>query len=191
MSMIQNNAKIVSTLGQRLAALNKFVTAKTQMSINGKPMKFADVIAIYQAAIDTRTALIEHRAAFDQALAARDSAEAGCASRSTRGSRPGSGHPFGAKQSGGTRIRLPPAQGKGEVRRNDRQGCRVESRHAQGTGDHGEGPEEGDQGDDQRPRSWAVPATTVTAAAPAAIAPTTPNGSLNGAPSTNGVTASH
>ena len=60
MSIIQNNAKVVSTCGQRLTALNKFVKTKTAMSVNGRPMKPAEVIAIYQAAIDT--ALGAHRA---------------------------------------------------------------------------------------------------------------------------------
>ncbi len=75
MSINQNNAKIVSTCGQRLEALTKFVKAKTAIKVSGKPMKLAELTAIYQAAIDTRTALVPQRAAFDKALDARDSAE--------------------------------------------------------------------------------------------------------------------
>ena len=76
MSIIQNNAKIVSTCGQRLIALKKFVkTTKTAMTVSGEPMKLSDLTAVYQAAIDTRTALVPQRAAYEKALAARNSAE--------------------------------------------------------------------------------------------------------------------
>ena len=50
MSIIKNNAKIVSTCGQRLIALKKFVKTKTAMKVSGEPMKLADLTAIYQAA---------------------------------------------------------------------------------------------------------------------------------------------
>jgi hypothetical protein len=75
MSIVQNNAKVILTCGQRLKALNAYVKTKTAMTVDGKPMKLADVTAIYQAAIDTRTALVKHRVTFDKALEARDSAE--------------------------------------------------------------------------------------------------------------------
>src|ERR1700733_10234731 len=76
MSTIKNNAKIVSSCGQRLIALKKYVKAtKTAMTVSGESMKLADLTAIYQAAIDTRTALVPQRAAYEKALAARDSAE--------------------------------------------------------------------------------------------------------------------
>lgn len=76
MPNVLNNAKVVSVCGQRLIALNKFVKPKTAMTVNGQPVKPADLTAIYQNAIDTRTALITLRAAINKALSARDDAEA-------------------------------------------------------------------------------------------------------------------
>jgi hypothetical protein len=76
MSIRENNAKIVSTCGQRLTALKKHVRSKTAMKVSGQPKKLADLVAVYQAAVDTRAALIPQRAAYDKALAARDDAEA-------------------------------------------------------------------------------------------------------------------
>ena len=75
MSIIKNSSKIVDTCGQRLIALKKYVKTKTAMTAGGEQTKLADLVAIYQAAIDTRTALVPQRAAFNKALAARDSAE--------------------------------------------------------------------------------------------------------------------
>ena len=75
MSTTEKNAKIVSSCGQRLTALKKHVKAKAAMKVSGKQMKLANLIAIYQAAVDTRAALIPQRAAYDKALAARDGAE--------------------------------------------------------------------------------------------------------------------
>src|ERR1700679_938141 len=75
MPIIENNDQIVSMTNQRLIALKKFVRAKTAMKVSGKQMKLADLTAIYQAAIDTRTALVPLRAGIEEALAARDSAE--------------------------------------------------------------------------------------------------------------------
>src|SRR5271154_2843375 len=75
MPIIKNNAKVVSTCGQRLIALKKYVKTKTAMTVSGEPMKLANLIGVYQASIDTRTELIPLRAAFEKALAARDSAE--------------------------------------------------------------------------------------------------------------------
>jgi hypothetical protein len=75
MSTTKSNAKIVSTCGQRLAALKKYVKAKAAMTVGGESMKLSDLVAAYQAAIDTRSALIPQQAAFKAALAARDDAE--------------------------------------------------------------------------------------------------------------------
>ena len=76
MSNTQSNAKIVATCGQRITALNKLVTSKAAMKINGQPMKLSDVIAVYQANVDARAELITQRAALTKALSARESAEA-------------------------------------------------------------------------------------------------------------------
>jgi hypothetical protein len=75
MPIVKDNARIVTMCGQRLTALEKFVETKSTMTVNGKERKLAELIAVYQVALDTRTALIAHRAVFDQALVARDDAE--------------------------------------------------------------------------------------------------------------------
>jgi hypothetical protein len=75
MSINQNNAKIVEACNRRLIALNKHVQTKGAMTVSGKQMKPADIIALYQAALDTRAALVPLRAMFEKALVARDEAE--------------------------------------------------------------------------------------------------------------------
>ena len=45
------------------------------MTVGGESMKLSDLVAAYQAAVDTRAALIPQRASYKKALAARDSAE--------------------------------------------------------------------------------------------------------------------
>ena len=75
MSIRENSAKIVATCNERLAALNKFVTAKTQMTINGEPMKLSDVTAIYQTALDARSTAATQRVAYEHALDAREQAD--------------------------------------------------------------------------------------------------------------------
>jgi hypothetical protein len=76
MPNLLNNATIVSMCGQRLAALSKFMKARTAMTVGGEPMKLAEVTAIYQAALESRAALVPQRAALRKALAVRDGAEA-------------------------------------------------------------------------------------------------------------------
>ena len=187
MSSMQNNSKVVSTIGQRLIALNKFVKTKTPMSINGKPMKPADVTAIYQAALDTRTALIEHRATFDQALAARDDAEA-TRLATDQGLKAWVTAAFGATSQEALEFGFLPrkvgAKSAATVAKAVQQN--LATREARGT--RGKKQKKGIKGVISTPAEPAVPATPVTAAPPAAIAPATPNGSLNGAPSTSGVT---
>ena len=85
MSNERNNAQIVSASGQRITALNKYVKAKTVMGINGQQLKSADVIAIYQASIDTRAAL--HHAA----RGAREGPRRSGMPRKLRGRRPTQG----------------------------------------------------------------------------------------------------
>jgi hypothetical protein len=76
MSRINNNAVIVSTCNQRLQALKSQVPAKTEIPMNGSRHKPADLIAIYQATLDTRAALVKSRAQAKVDLAARRAAEA-------------------------------------------------------------------------------------------------------------------
>jgi hypothetical protein len=75
MAIKQNNANVVTTCEQRLAALGKYVRTKTTMTVSGEQMKLSDLTAIYQTALDTRAALIPQRAAFKKALSAKNGAE--------------------------------------------------------------------------------------------------------------------
>src|ERR1700722_9510210 len=76
MPRINNNAVIVDTSTQRLAALKDNVPPKTEIVIDGKAYKPSVLIAIYQASLDTRATLIKSRAQVKVALAARGAAEA-------------------------------------------------------------------------------------------------------------------
>jgi hypothetical protein len=76
MSKDQNNAQIIATCNQRLTALKKHVTSqKATVPINGQPMKLTDLVTVYQDAVDTRSVLVEQRAAYHAALTGRDSAD--------------------------------------------------------------------------------------------------------------------
>jgi hypothetical protein len=76
MSKVQNNASVVSACNQRLVALAKYVKAKTDVEIAGEPNKLADLVAVYQATLDTRSAVLTKRAELKKALVDRRSAEA-------------------------------------------------------------------------------------------------------------------
>jgi hypothetical protein len=75
MSRTLSNAVIVDAVTQRLAALKGNVPAKSQIEIDGKAYKPSDLIAIFQASLDTRAALIKSRAQAKVDLAARGAAE--------------------------------------------------------------------------------------------------------------------
>jgi hypothetical protein len=75
MSIRENSSKIVALCNERLAALKKFVTTKTQMTINGQLMKLSDVIAVYQTALDARSTAATQRVAYEHALKAREQAD--------------------------------------------------------------------------------------------------------------------
>ena len=75
MSIRENSSKIVALCNERLTALKKFVTTKTQMTINGQLMKLSDVTAIYQTALDARSTAATQRVAYEHALDAREQAD--------------------------------------------------------------------------------------------------------------------
>ncbi len=75
MTIKQNNANVVATVNQRMKALSENVSAKTVLDINGQPMKLSDVVAAYQAALDSRATLVKQRATYKKALDARNTAE--------------------------------------------------------------------------------------------------------------------
>ena len=193
MSIIQNNAKIVSTCGQRLIALKKFVKTKTAMTVSGKQMKLADLTAIYQAAIDTRTALVPQRAAFEESLAARDSAEV--LRRATdKALKAWVVNEFGANSQEAQEFGFLPTK-IGEASAATKATAVEKSlatRVARGT--KGKRQREKIKGTIVAPAAPAVPAITAPAATPAAsvtASASSTNGSLNGAPASNGVTASN
>jgi hypothetical protein len=75
MSSIRNNAVLVATCNQRIAALNAHVSAKTEIPLNGETHKASDVIGIFQSVLDTQAALAKSRAQVAVDLAAHRNAE--------------------------------------------------------------------------------------------------------------------
>jgi hypothetical protein len=163
MSTIKNNAKIVSSCGQRLIALKKYVKAtKTAMTVSGESMKLADLTAIYQAAIDTRNALVPQRAAYEKALAARDSAEVTRQATDKKlkawvvnqfGADSEAAQEFGFLPTKVGEIRLPPDEGRGEDGGNEGARSQKGAGDTRCSRDHGEATEGEDQGDHRGPRS--------------------------------------
>jgi hypothetical protein len=189
MSINQNNSKIVTTCGQRLAALKKYVKTKTALQANGKTLKPAALVAVYQSAIDTRTALVSQRAVFNQALAARDNAETTRVATdkdlkfwviNTFGENSQEAEEFGF---------LPPKVGEKTVATK---AIAVEktlaTRKARGT--MGKQQKKEIKGTIVAPAAPADPAVTTPAATPAVVASSPAAPSTNG-PSTSGVAASH
>jgi hypothetical protein len=187
MSTNQNNAKIVATCNQRLAALKKFVTAKTQMSINGQPMKPSDVIAIYQTALDARSATETQRNAYEQALEARESADT---ARLTidAGLKAWVATQFGPSSQTASDFGFSPRK-VGEKSAQTKATAVVKlraTRDARMT--MGKRQKASIKGTIPVPTAPAVPATTAPAATPAAVASAVVTSAPNGAPATNGVT---
>jgi hypothetical protein len=187
MTIIQNNAKIVDTCGQRLLALKKFVKTKTTITASGEQTKLADLVAIYQAAIETRNALVPSRAAFDKALAARDSAEV-ARQATDKKLKAWVVNEFGAGSQEAQEFGFLPAK-VGEKTADTKALAVLKlraTRTARGT--KGKRQKEKIKGTIVAPAAPADPAITVPAATPAASTPAA-GGSLNGAPSANGATA--
>jgi len=189
MSTIQNNAKIVTTVGQRIAALNKHVTAKTVLNINGKPMKLSDVLAVYQASLDTRSALVVQRAALEKSLDARDAAE------TTRldvdkGLKAWVTGTFGPTSQEALEFGFLPA--KVGTKSADTKATAVEkslaTREARGT--RGRRQRQQIKGTTVAPAAPADPAVTTPAATPAVVASSPAAPSTHG-PSPSGVAGSH
>jgi hypothetical protein len=196
MSINQNNAKVVSTCGQRLLALKKYAKAKTAMTVSGEQMKLADLIAIYQAAIDTRAALVPQRAAYEKALSDRDSAEVERFATDKK-LKAWVVNEFGAGSQQAQEFGfLPPKIGaKSAATKATAVLKTLATREARGT--RGKRQKEKIKGTITAPAAPADPATTTQAAAPAASVSTVnaTNGSTNAAPNSaspsNGVAASH
>jgi hypothetical protein len=186
MSTTQSNAKIVSTCGQRLAALKKYVKAKAAMTVGGQSMKLSDLVAAYQAAIDTRAALIPQRAAYDKALAARDSAET-TRQATDKKLKAWVVNEFGADSTEAQEFGfLPPkvTEKSAETKATAVLKLRA-TREARGT--RGKRQKEKIKGTIVAPAAPAEPAVTAPAATPAAVAPAATNVALPSAPPSNGV----
>ncbi len=76
MTTRMKNAEVVDTTAQRLKALTDNVAAKAEITMDGARYTRAQLAAIYQAALDTRSALVKSRAQVKVDLAARGKAEA-------------------------------------------------------------------------------------------------------------------
>jgi hypothetical protein len=190
MSITQNNAKIVATCGQRLAALKKHVKTKTAMKVGGDSMKPADIIAAYQAAIDSRAALIPQRASYKAALVARNNAEV-TRQAIDKKLKAWVVNEFGADSQEAEEFGFLPTkvtEKSAETKALAVQKGRA-TREARGT--KGKRQKEKIKGTIPDPTAPADPATTAPAASPAASAPAATNGALNGASPSNGATASH
>jgi hypothetical protein len=190
MTIIQNNAKIVSACGQRLLALKKFVKTKTAMTVSGETMKLADLTAIYQAGIDTRTQLVPQRAAYKKALAARDSAEV-ARQATDKKLRAWVVNEFGPDSIEADEFGFLPAK-VGEKSAATKATAVLQSkatRVARGT--RGKRQKKGIKGTIVVPAAPAVPAITAPAAPAAASAPAATPVAPNSAPASNGVAGSH
>jgi hypothetical protein len=76
MSTIKNNAVIVDACSQRLKALQEYAPATGDMPIEGKRFTRDQLVAIFQACLDTRAELVKSRAKVKVDLASRSKAEA-------------------------------------------------------------------------------------------------------------------
>jgi hypothetical protein len=188
MSITQNNAKIVSTCGQRLEALKKYLKTKTAMTVGGESMKLSDLVAAYQAAVDTRAALIPQRASYKKALAARDSAEV-TREAIDKKLKAWVVNQFGATSQEAEEFGFLPTkvtEKSAETKATAVLKLRA-TREARNT--MGKRQKQKIKGTIVAPAAPAEPAITAPAATAAASAPATTNGAPNGAAPSNGVAA--
>jgi hypothetical protein len=157
------------------------------MQINGQPMKPADVIGIYQTCIDTRAELAKQRAAYDAALAARDSAES-ARLVTDRGLRAWVTGAFGADSQTAQEFGFlsPKIGAKSAATKATAVEKSLATREARGT--KGKRQKEKIKGTLVAPAAPAVPAITTPAATPAAsVLATTNVAPPSGASPSNGV----
>jgi hypothetical protein len=70
-----NSAQVIQTCNKRLAALENHLKSKSDITINGKTLKVASLLAIYKASIESLAALEKKRSELKASLAVRDRAE--------------------------------------------------------------------------------------------------------------------
>jgi hypothetical protein len=73
--MSTNKSSIANGTSQRVTALKKYVTPKTEIAINGEHYKLADLIAVFQSSLDAQAEVTTKRAELKAALNVRDDAE--------------------------------------------------------------------------------------------------------------------
>jgi hypothetical protein len=153
-------------------------------------MKLSDLTDVYQAAIDTRTALIPQRAAYEKALSARDSAEV-TRQATDKKLKAWVVNEFGADSQEAQEFGfLPPKIGAATVATKATAVLKSRAtREARGT--KGKRQKEKIKGTLVAPAAPAVPAVAAPAAAPAASALAATNGAPTSASPSNGVAASH
>jgi hypothetical protein len=177
MSKVQNNATIVSTCNQRLTALAKYVKPKTETSINGEPMKLSELIGVYQACLDTRTAVTTTRAQLQKVLSGRSSAEA-TRQAIDKGLKAWIVTKFGADSQEALEFGFAPQKVTTKSVETKRNAVLQSQATREARGTMGKREKEKIKGTVVDPTAPADPATTAAAATPATVA-------------TNGVTASH
>jgi hypothetical protein len=67
---------VVAACTQRVAAIEKYLSAKDEVFVGGEAMKATDLTQVYQEALVKRAAAITAKGEYKSALAARDAAEA-------------------------------------------------------------------------------------------------------------------
>jgi len=153
-------------------------------------MKPADLIANYQACIDTRAELVTQRAAFDKALAARDSAEV-TRQAIDEGLKAWVTGAFGLNSAEAQEFGFAPRKlgTKSAATKATAAELSLATRRARGT--RGKRQREKIKGTLPVPAAPAAPVTTTPAAPPAASVTTSSNGVATTTAPTNGVAAQH
>lgn len=72
---IKNNAVIADACSQRITALKKYITPKTEIPIDGTPHKLADVIDVFQRSLDARAEVTVKRSELKASLSKRKEIE--------------------------------------------------------------------------------------------------------------------
>jgi hypothetical protein len=75
MATIKNNAVIVDACSQRINALKKYVTPKTEIPIDGTPYKLAEVLDVFQGSLDARAEVTAKRSQLKASLSKRKEIE--------------------------------------------------------------------------------------------------------------------
>jgi hypothetical protein len=172
----KNNAEVLDSCTTRLNALKQYVSStKATIAIDGETHKVSDVIAMYQACLDTRAALTTQRAQVKATLVSRAIAEA-TRRAADRALKPWVINQYGAGSQQAHDFGFPPP--KAPVRTVEEKSQAVARNHATRDARHTMGPKQkkGIKGTTIAPAAPADPAAPVAqaAAAPQPAPVTTP-----------------